>query len=84
MVAEGESKVKERINLNTSQENPLVSIVTVVLNGQKYIEKTIKSVLAQTYDHIEYIIIDGNRIMKKADYPLVKPRRKRFEHEFEI
>jgi len=39
--------------------HPLVSIITIVLNGEKNIEKTIKSVLDQTYDNIEYFIIDG-------------------------
>ena len=38
---------------------PLVSIITVVLNGAGTIEKCITSVLNQTYDNIEYIIIDG-------------------------
>jgi len=38
---------------------PLVSIVTVVLNGAKHIEQTIQSVSTQTYPNIEYIIIDG-------------------------
>ena len=36
-----------------------VSIITVVLNAEKTLERTIGSVLAQTYDNIEYIIIDG-------------------------
>ena len=38
---------------------PLVSIITVVFNGKKYLEQTIQSVINQTYDNIEYIIIDG-------------------------
>jgi len=37
----------------------LVSIITVVYNGEKYLEQTIKSVINQTYKNIEYIIIDG-------------------------
>jgi glycosyltransferase involved in cell wall biosynthesis len=37
----------------------LVSIITIVYNGVNHIEKTIESVLGQTYKHIEYIIIDG-------------------------
>lgn len=37
-----------------------VSIITVVHNGEKYIEKAIKSIISQNYTHIEYIIIDGD------------------------
>jgi len=38
---------------------PLITIITVVFNGKRYLEETIKSVLNQTYDNVEYIIIDG-------------------------
>ncbi|MCK5676917.1 MAG: glycosyltransferase [Flavobacteriaceae bacterium] len=41
-------------------DKPLISIVTVVFNGEEYLEKTIKSVINQSYDNVEYIIIDGS------------------------
>tara|TARA_R100000789_G_C2966029_1_gene139369 strand:+ start:49 stop:807 length:759 start_codon:yes stop_codon:yes gene_type:complete len=40
--------------------SPLVSIITVVFNGEKHLQQTIDSVYNQTYKNIEYIIIDGN------------------------
>ena len=36
----------------------LVSIVTPVYNAERFIEKTIKSVLAQTYEDFEMILVD--------------------------
>lgn len=39
--------------------NPFVSITTVTYNSEKTLSRTIESVLNQTYDQIEYIIIDG-------------------------
>ena len=55
-----------------------ISIITVCFNSDKTIEKTIKSVLSQTYTNIEYIIIDGNskdntlEIIKKFDAKITK------------
>lgn len=39
--------------------SPKISIVTVVFNAEKYIEETMQSVINQTYDNVEYLIIDG-------------------------
>jgi len=53
-------------------DNPKVSIITVVLNSESCIGKTIDSVTGQTYQHIEYIIIDG----KSSDGTMDVVRRK--------
>lgn len=37
----------------------LVSIITVCYNSEKTIERTIRSVLNQSYQNIEYLIVDG-------------------------
>jgi len=59
-----------------SEFKPLLTIITAVFNGEKYLEDTILSVLSQTYDNVEFIIIDGGStdgtldIIKKYDYSI--------------
>lgn len=43
-----------------SDDKPLVSIYVPCLNVEKYIEKCIRSIMGQTYDNIDIVIIDNN------------------------
>ncbi|MEO1436747.1 MAG: glycosyltransferase family 2 protein [Bacteroidota bacterium] len=40
--------------------NHSITVITVVYNGKDLLEGTIKSVLHQTYPHVEYVVVDGN------------------------
>ncbi len=47
---------------NSFSDKPKVSVITACLNSEKCLEVTIKSVVAQTYPNIEYIVIDGQSV----------------------
>jgi glycosyltransferase involved in cell wall biosynthesis len=70
--AEGGRRISGGRRTSTSTM-PLVSVITVCLNSAKTIEQTIQSILNQTYDNIEYIVVDGAStdgtasILKKYD-----------------
>jgi len=54
------------MNLN-SNKNPKITIITVVKNNEKYLEENIKSLINQTYQNYEHIIVDGLSSDKTMD-----------------
>lgn len=56
---------------------PLVTIVTPSYNQGRYIQRTIESVLNQTYPHIQYIVMDGNSTDETIN--ILKSYGQRFE-----
>ncbi len=55
-----------------------ISIITATYNNEKTIEQTIQSVINQTYQDIEYIVIDGNS--SDNTLKIVDKYRKRISH----
>lgn len=55
------------ITKTSTPEHPLITVVTVVFNGEASLEQTIQSVVNQTYDNVEYIVVDGNSTDKTLE-----------------
>jgi glycosyltransferase involved in cell wall biosynthesis len=69
---EGGLRIKG-IEIISAQARPLVTVITVVFNGATTLEHTLCSVIEQTCDNVEHIIIDGGstdatlEILRKYD-----------------
>ena len=53
-----------------------ISIITVTFNSARTLEDTFKSILAQTYPHYEYIVVDG--LSSDGTVDLIKAYEPRF------
>jgi glycosyltransferase involved in cell wall biosynthesis len=58
----------------TNKERTKVSVITITFNDREGLAKTIESVASQTYNNIEYIIIDGGS--KDGTVELIKENEK--------
>lgn len=64
----GEGGLRTKGYFKKSYKNkPLITVITVVFNGEKHLKQTIQSVIGQTYDNVEYIIIDGGSTDETLD-----------------
>jgi len=41
------------------QKKPLITVITAVFNGERFLEQAVMSVLNQSFEDFEYIIVDG-------------------------
>ncbi len=62
----------------SAQQHPLVSVVTPVYNGEAYLRECIDSVLSQTYQNWEYVIVNNcskDRTLEIAEEYRARDRR---------
>ena len=74
--AHGGKRLKKKINYK--KKNIFFSIITVVLNDQKFLEKTIQSVIKQKKKNFEYIIIDGGSTDRSLE--IIKKYEKKIDY----
>jgi glycosyltransferase involved in cell wall biosynthesis len=58
-----------------SKKNPKISVITAVYNGERFLVKTIESILNQTFKNFEYILI--NDCSKDKSLKIMKEYKKK-------
>jgi glycosyltransferase involved in cell wall biosynthesis len=57
-IEHGGARLKKKYK-HSSDESPLITVITTVLNGEKHLEESIQSLHNQKYHNIEHIILDA-------------------------
>ncbi len=63
----GGIRLRKNVEVAARDSGPLITIITAVFNGAETVEKTIKSVICQTWPNTEFIIIDGGSTDKTLE-----------------
>jgi glycosyltransferase involved in cell wall biosynthesis len=77
-IIEGGKRLKNNNNLN----QPTLSIITVVLNGEKYLEESFKSLHQQKNLDYEHIVIDGGSTDKTIE--IIKKNENKIDYWCQI
>ncbi len=59
-------------------KSPKITVITSVFNGVEYLEQSIQSILNQSYENIEYIIVDGGSTDGSVEI------LEKYEHEIDV
>jgi glycosyltransferase involved in cell wall biosynthesis len=65
--SQGGIRTKNKKSFSVKANEPLISVITAVLNGEKYLEECICSLYQQNFDNYEHLIIDGGSVDKTID-----------------
>ncbi len=49
---------------------PLVSVITIFLDAERFLEEAIESVFAQIYDNWELVLVDDSSVDRSTDIAL--------------
>ena len=66
VIEEGGLRIKN-ISKKSQINKPLITIITAVLNNEKYLEESLLSLQNQNYQNFEHIIIDGGSTDKTVN-----------------
>ncbi len=69
---------KQNLKKDISLSKPLISVITVVLNGEEFLEESIKSLHSQKHNNFEHIIIDGGSKDKTVE--IIKKYNSKIEY----